>query len=188
MENPNVTNSPPFSSASFDANRFRKIGVFILTTGGVFSGYTFCQHQQRLLDALNKGFFTTKLQTSSDFMPLFDLEVFSPGSKVSHMDTIYIRKSSILLVGEGELDKPPGSTNSYPLRRKKTINAIVNLPQVNLTGNMYSELWEELQDALNRSDQFIPVTDASFEPSLPGGIKHANFVAINKDHVIYVGK
>lgn len=188
MENPGNTGASPGSCGYFDPSRFRRIKVFIFTTSCLFSGYTYCQHQQRLLDALNKGFFTSKLQTCSDFLPLFDLEVFSSSVTSRRMDTVYIRKSNILFVGEGDSGAPPAAAGSYPLRRKKTLQTVINLPQTCITGNMYSEMWEEMQDSLNRSDQFIPVTDVVFEPPLPGGINRSAFVAVNKDHIIYVGK
>jgi hypothetical protein len=188
MEDAKTTDSSSRSSGNFDVSRFRRVKVFIYTTTGLFSGYTYCQQQQRLLDALNKGFFSTKLQPSTDFLPLFDLYVYMSEVPSRQMDTAYIRKSSILFVGELEAEMPVCQANCYPMRRKKTLQAVINLPQVSLTGNMHSEMWEELQDALNRSDQFIPVTDVDFDPPLPGGIVRSNFVAVNKDHIVYVGK
>ena len=188
MENSEIASSLASSGSGFDPTRFRSVRVFIYTTKGLFSGLTYCQHQQRLLDALNKGFLTSKLQTGSDFLPLFDLEVYSSDTNVRHMDTVYIRKSNIFFVGESDPNLPAGSSNAYPIRRKKTLQAVINLDQVSLTGSVHSELWEELQDSLNRSDQFIPVTNVTFEPSLPRGITRSNFLAVNKDHIIYVGK
>jgi hypothetical protein len=188
MENTGNPGALPGGSSQFDPTRFRRIKVFIFTTNGLFSGYTYCQHQQRLLDALNKGFFTSRLQTTTDFLPLFEVEAFFSGAGTRRMDTVYIRKSNILFVGEGESDAPPAAAGSYPLRRKKTIQTVINLPQTSITGNMYSEMWEELQDSLNRSDQFIPVTNVVFEPALAGNINRSAFAAVNKDHIIYVGK
>ncbi|APV44317.1 hypothetical protein Dform_00976 [Dehalogenimonas formicexedens] len=181
-------NEAPNLPDGIDPSRFRSIKVFIYTTTGVFSGYTYCQYQQRLLDALNKGFVTSKLQSGSDFLPLFDLDVFSPGIPTRHMDTVYIRKNNVLMVGETESPKSGTSASAYPIRRKKTLETIINLPQTSVKGNMYAEMWEELQDSLNRSDQFIPVTDADIAPELPSGISHSSFVAVNKDHIVYVGK
>jgi len=183
-----MTDSSTRPGGIFDASRFRRVKVFIYTTNGLFSGYTYCQQQQRLLDALNKGFFTSRLQPYADFLPLFDLDVYSPGAPGQRMDTAYVRKSNILFVGELDPESAGPQANVYPMRRKKALQAVINLPQVILTGNMHSEMWEELQDALNRSDQFIPVTDVDFDPPLPGSIVRSNFVAVNKDHIIYVGK
>ena len=185
------TSEPRESSnlpSGIDPTRFRSVKVFIYTTTGVFAGYTYCQYQQRLLDALNKGFTTSKLQSGSDFLPLFNLDIFSPGSPTRHMDTVYIRKNNVLMVGESDTSPIAGVSNAYPIRRKKTLQTVINLPQVSVTGNMYAELWEELQDSLNRSDQFIPITDVEMVPELPSGISHSNFVAVNKDHIVYVGK
>jgi hypothetical protein len=187
MEN----NEPKESSnlpGNLDPTRFRSIKVFIYTTTGLFSGYTYCQYQQRLLDALNKGFMTSKLQSGSDFLPLFNLDIYSPGETPRHMDTVFIRKSNVLLVGERDVSSSADIANAYPIRRKKTLATVINLPQISLSGNMYTELWEELQDSLNRSDQFIPVTDVEIAPPLPSGISRSKFVAINKDHIVYVGK
>jgi hypothetical protein len=171
-----------------DPTRFRSVKVFIYTTTGVFSGYTYCQYQQRLLDALNKGFMTSKGQGGSDFLPLFNLDVYSTGVAPRHLETVYIRKNNVLMVGEGESSPATTPSNAYPIRRKKTLQTIINLPLISVTGNMYAELWEELQDSLNRSEQFIPVTDVDIVPQLPGGITHSKFVAVNKDHIVYVGK
>ena len=129
-----------------------------------------------------------KLKTCADFLPLFDLDFYSSGAPGRHLDTAYVRKNNILFIGELETDPPAPAAGVYPMRRKKPLQAVINLPQVSLTGNMYSEMWEELQDALNRSDQFIPLTGVSFSPPLPGGITRSSFVAVNKDHIVYVGK
>jgi len=186
MDNPAVKDSSSRPSV-FDSSRFRKVKVFIFTAAGVFSGYTYCQQQQRLLDALNKGTFNSKLQNCVDFIPLFDLEVHLSETPSQTMDTAYVRKSSVLFIGEA--DSPAGSpTGAYPVRRKKPLQTTIHLPGIVLTGNMHSEMWEELQDAINRCDQFIPVTNVDFNPPLPGGVAHSNFVAVNKDHIIYVGK
>ncbi|PPD58876.1 hypothetical protein [Dehalogenimonas etheniformans] len=184
MEESESTNLPE----GIDPTRFRSIKVFIYTTTGVFSGYTYCQYQQRLLDALNKGFMTSKLQSGSDFLPLFDLDVYSPGIPARHMDTVYVRKNNVLMVGESDSPVSGTSANAYPIRRKKTLQTVINLPQVSVKGNMYAEMWEELQDSLNRSDQFIPVTNVEIAPELPSGISRSSFVAVNKDHIVYVGK
>ncbi len=173
---------------NYDGRHFRRVRVLIYTTSGIFSGFTLCQPQQRLLDALNKGFHTSKLQTSPDFLPLFEVNYSQNNNSNLHMDTAYVRKNSILFVGEQNDVTPESPTHMHPLRRKKPLQATINLPHIVLTGNMHSEMWEEMQDALNHTDQFIPLTDVDFDPPLESGIDRLSFVAINKDHIIYVGK
>ncbi|TFG45926.1 MAG: hypothetical protein E4H31_02075 [Dehalococcoidia bacterium] len=187
MKNSDTQDSNP-QDLSFDANKFRQVKVLIYTNSGIFLGLTLCQHQQRLLDALNKGFYSLKLHAFADFMPLFNVDYFESGAETRHMDTVYIRKNNILFVGEQPTEPAPTQVGVYPMRRKKPLQAIINLPQLSLTGNMHSEMWEELQEALNRTDQFIPVTDVDFDPPLQSDIKRLSFVAVNKDHIIYVGK
>ncbi|PVV85084.1 hypothetical protein DD509_01990 [Dehalogenimonas alkenigignens] len=186
MEEQKQSSGMPVSG--LDSGRFRKLKIFIQTTNGLFSGYTLCQQQQRLLDALNKGGFSGKLQPTSDFLTLVEAEVVSSLGEPRRMDIAFIRKSNILFVGEGQSESAAAPSAAYPIRRKKPVQAAISLAQTTLTGNMHSEMWEELQDALNRSDQFIPVTDVIFNPALQGGLEHADFVAVNKDHIIYVGK
>jgi hypothetical protein len=187
MSNPE-TGSPGGESDSLSIGKLRKVKVLIYTTNGIFSGITMCQTQQRLLDAINKGFYSSRMQAFADFLPLSEVMFFNSLNESRSMETAYIRKTNILFVGEQFAASGTPQTNVYPMRRKKPLEAVINLPQLSLTGNMHSEMWEELQEALNRTDQFIPVTDVGFNPPLPNGIDRLDFVAVNKDHIIYVGK
>jgi hypothetical protein len=169
--------------------RFHPINVTVVTTRGIFTGVVFCQQQQRLLDALNKGFYTPKNKTLTDFIPIYDVDASMNGDPKVLMDTAYIRKSDVLFVGE-ECDQstPRSAPTHYPLRKKKVMKAAVNLPQIRLAGEMYSEIWEEFQDALIHVDLFIPMTNVDFYPQIANGSEHFSFVAVNKDHISYVGK
>jgi hypothetical protein len=169
--------------------RFRPVNVLIYTTNGVFAGTTLCQPQQRLLDALNKGFVSPNLQSLTEFLPLSNVVVITGTGDSQNMETAYIRKSNILFIGEQNTPTPSSPpSNVYPVRRKKCLEAVIHLPEFSLVGNIHSEMWEELQEALNRSDQFIPLTDVDFKPALPDGITNLPFVAVNKDHIVYVGR
>ncbi|MGI2335541.1 MAG: DUF6812 domain-containing protein [Dehalogenimonas sp.] len=179
---------PNIEACAAGIGRFRKIKILVYTTNGIFAGTTLCQPQQRLLDALNKGFHSPSMQTLVDFISLSEVILFNSPEEPRNMETAYIRKNNILFVGEQSPTSGPTQPNVYPTRHKKQLQAVINLPQLSLTGNMHSEMWEELQEALNRSDQFIPVTDVDFNPPLPTGIERLNFVAVNKDHIVYVGK
>ena len=169
------------------ADRSCLINVFVYTLSGVYSGYILRQNKQRLLDALNKGYCTHDLKVCTEFLPLHNVDVQSPGEDSLHLDTLYISTKSILFVGELDIKPQPPMPGVYPLRRKKTIKTVLKLPQINLTGNMYSETWEELQDSLCRTDRFVPVTDVEFKPRLESGISKLDFVAVNTDHIVFVG-
>lgn len=170
------------------ASRSRPIQVQIYTANGIFSGTTNCQPQQRLLDAMNKGFVSANLQSLTEFIPLTEVAFIDESGRSQFLETAYVRKNSILFIGEqtAPVSSPP--SNVYPMRRKKSMKAVIHLSEFTLVGNLHSEMWEELQEALNRSDQFIPLTNVDFEPPLPNDIKNMPFVAVNKDHIVYVGR
>ena len=170
-----------------DANRSCLVDVLVHTLSGVYSGYVILQNKQRLLDALNKGYCTHDFKVCTEFLPLHEVDVQSPGDELLHLDILYVSTKSILFVGELVFKPQLPIPGVYPLRRKKTIKTVVKLPQINLTGNMFSETWEELQDSLCRTDRFVPITDVEFKPRLEGGISKLDFVAVNTDHLIFVG-
>lgn len=182
-----TTGVSTFDGMKLDTRNFRRVRVLIYTLNGIFIGSVFCNQQQRLLDALNKGFSVAKLKLSTDFVPIFNVDYLTPDQPTRHMDTAYIRKTSIFFVGEYDGETVTKLSQFYPMRPKKLIQTTINLPDLSLTGNMHSEKWEELQEALNRTDQFIPVTGVEFNPPLETGTDQLEFVAVNKDHIIYVG-
>ena len=168
---------------------FRKVNVMAVTTTGIFTGIVHCQSQQRLLDALNKGFYTQINHPNTDFIPICDAKMAVKGDSAVLMDMAYVRKSDVLFIGEEKNQGMLcGAPMHYPIRKKKAIKVVVNLPNISLTGNIYSEMWEELQDALTRTSQFIPMTNVDLCPPLSHGIEWLYFVAVNKDRISYIGK
>lgn len=163
------------------------VRVLVYTIEGIFSGYVIKQKRQRLLDAMNQGFPTKTLKVCTEFMPLHGADVTSSDEDMVHMDTVFISVKSILFVGELDGATSTPLTGNYPLRRKKSVQTVIKLPEQNLTGNTYSEAWEELQDSLCRTERFVPVTDVEFKPRLEGGINKLDFVAVNTDHIVFVG-
>lgn len=165
----------------------RNIDIVVHTVVGQFKGTAVCQPQQRLLDALNKGFAIGKAQTSIDFIPITNVVYTKPDTSSATMDVTYIRKKNVLYIAEIGGRKKRGVPLTYPFREKKGIRVVINLAAQSLTGLMYGEMWEELQEALNRTDQFIPLTDVTFNPPPASGPEKVNFVAVNKDYIIYAG-
>ncbi|MBA7569548.1 hypothetical protein ES708_11288 [subsurface metagenome] len=73
------------------------------------------------------------------------------------------------------------------MRKNRAIAVKVHRPPYTLTGSMYSEAWEQLVDALNREDMFLPLTDAEVSPVLDSGEEKFSFLAVNKDQIVYIG-
>jgi hypothetical protein len=171
----------------------RQAKVVVCTTTATFAGYTYRLHQQRLSDALNKGFTADSSHIGREFLPLIDVEIFLPDGRKEHMTSTYVRKVNILFVGEKSGGQPVMSDlkdklGMYPLRTTKPIGAEVYMPAYTLVGKMHGEMWHQLLDALNRDETFLPLTNVEISPEPATGESTFDFVAVNKDRVIYVGE
>ena len=168
-----------------------KVPVVVCAAFGTFVGNTYHIEDQRLLDALNGGFVAKALRMGKDFMPLTEVEAFSPtGRKATH-PCIYIRKSNILFVAEkrdesrGAID---GRRRAHLQRKKMLTRTEIHLPPYVVQGNVHVDVWEELLDTIDRDQRFMPLTDVRIHPVLTGGASAFNFVAVNKDHVAYLSE
>ncbi len=170
-------------------SRLRRVAVVVCTANRTFAGHTYRLQQQRLLDVLNRK----ALRTGRDFVPLVDVEVFSPDGRSVRRASTYIRKASILLVAErseGQPDEPDAGEKRRAtlMRRKKPLAAEIHMPLYTLAGQMHGEMWQELLDTLDGDDTFVPLTNVEISPALATGESKFSFVAVNKDQMTYVGE
>ncbi len=190
---PEETSSSRLTDRWQDSSRLSQVKVVVCTANCIFVGYTYRLHQQRLLDALNKGFVAGQLHVGQSFMPLTGVKVCLPAGKEEYMESTYIRKANILFVGEKN-GQQPGTPEAreqskiYPFREKKALKAKVHMPLYTLVGSMHGEMWEQLLDALNKDELFLPLTNVELSPGLESGDSTFGFVAVNKDQIIYVGE
>ncbi len=178
--------------------RLSKVPVVVCTVSGTYSGLTYRLADQRLLDALNSGFSSRALRMGRDFVPLTDVQAYFPtGTEVqlaSRYTSTYIRKANIFFVGErsrrqSETAVEPTEKRRAPrARAKKTIAAEIHISPYILKGQMYAEVWQELLHALDRDEKFLPLTNVTVWPELPDGEARFDFVAVNKDQVVYLGE
>ena len=173
--------------------RLRQVEVAVFTETCTLTGHTYCMKFQRLLDSLNQDFMPNSLPIGKDFIPLTDVEMSFPSLKREFMTSIFVRKASILFVGEKSEPQPKmpeteGRPKIYPVRTKNPIGAEVHMPLYTLTGQMYAEVWQKLLDAVDRADRFIPLTNAEINPTLNNTALAFDFVAINRDKIIYIGE
>ena len=178
--------------------RLNKVPVVVHTVSGTYSGLTYHLADQRLLDALNEGFASKALRMGRDFVPLTDVQAYFPtGTKVrlaSRYTSTYIRKANIFFVGERSCQQGEMAVESNEKRRvhrartKKTIAAEIHMPPYILKGKMYAEVWQELLQALDRDERFLPLTNVTVWPELANGESRFDFVAVNKDQVVYLGE
>lgn len=168
-----------------------KVPVVVCAAFGTFVGNTYHIEDQRLLDALNGGFVAKALRMGKDFMPLTEVEAYSPIGKRATHPCIYIRKSNILFVAE-KRDEPKGAVDgkrrAHLQRRKMQTRTEIHMPPYVVQGNVHIDVWEELLDTIDRDQRFMPLTEVRIHPALAGGASTFDFVAVNKDHVAYLSE
>ena len=168
-----------------------KVPVVVCAAFSTFVGNTYHIDDQRLLDALNGGFVAKALRMGKDFMPLTEVEAYSPIGKRTTYPCIYIRKSNVLFVAErrdeskGAVD---GKRRAHLQRRKMQARTEIHMPPYVVQGNVHIDVWEELLDTIDRDQRFMPLTDVRIHPALAGGASAFDFVAVNKDHVAYLSE
>jgi hypothetical protein len=169
----------------------RQVKVQVCTETRIISGYTYRMNHQRLLDTLNQGFTANSLPIGKDFVPLTKVEVYFPNRERQFMASICLRKADILFVGQTNEGQPKTSevqdrSKIYPVRTKKIIEAEIHMPLYTLTGQMYAEVWQQILDVVDRADRFLPLTNVEICPTPDIGTSTFDFVAVNRDKIIYV--
>jgi hypothetical protein len=71
---------------------------------------------------------------------------------------------------------------------KKPVEAKIRVVPYVMVGRLHSAAWAELVTSLHQEETFIPLTKVQISPELPTGETQFDFVAVNKDQVIYVGE
>lgn len=175
-----------------DEPRLRKVPVVVCTTAGIFVGDTYRLEEQRLLDALNRGFVARALRMAGDFMPLTAVEAYLPNGRKTSLASIHVQKASILFVGEkgcGPQETVAGIREyrkTQLLRNKTYMGAELHVPPYVLEGCVYVETWGELPEAVETDTRFLPLTRVKIRPVLSGGESTSGFVAVNKNKILYI--
>lgn len=169
-------------------------GVAVCTPNLTAIGYTYRLHDQRLLDVLNKGLdqgpaassSQSRMVDSEEFLLLTDVRVSFPRGGQKHLASTHIRKANILFVAELSGGQPETGITELMKVAKKPVETEVHMPPYDLVGQMHAEIWEQLADHLEGRDRFLPLTNVSITPELLNIESRFDFVAVNKDQVVYV--
>jgi hypothetical protein len=173
--------------------RLRQVKVAAFTDTCTLTGNTYCMKSQRLLDFLNQDFTPNLLPIGKDFMPLTEAEMSFPNGKRESLASAYVSKASILFISEknGHQPNTPETEDrpkAYPVRAKKFIRVEIHMSLYTLMGQTYVEVWQKLLDAVDRADKFIPLTDVKIYPTTENTVLTFDFVAVNRDKIIYLGE
>jgi hypothetical protein len=89
--------------------KLKQVKVLVCTETCTFTGYAYCGNHQRLLDTLNQSTVANSVQMGKEFIPLTQAEVSLPTGEKKITAETYIKKSSILFVGEISEGQPATS-------------------------------------------------------------------------------
>jgi len=148
--------------------------------------------QQRLLDDLNTSSVANLHHLGEEFMPLTEVRILYPGGEKDVAISTHVRKSSILFVAERGAAQPERNSvkevKAYQSKTKKPLSVRVYMPLYTIEGKMHVGSWQELAQALDGDNRFLPLTDVIVSPSLLSNESTFPFVAINKDQIVHIGE
>jgi len=182
----------PRPNGSLECNAsLKQVKVLVCTETCTLNGYTYCGNYQRLLDTLNQNAVANSMPLGKDFLPLTQVEVSLPNGEKKITADANVRKSSILFVGEKSEGQPALSQTKdrpiiYPMRPKTPVAVEIHLPLYILRGQMYAEAWQQILDVVDKADEFIALTNVSVYRTLDKAESTLDFVAVNRDKIIYV--
>jgi Family of unknown function (DUF6812) len=148
--------------------------------------------QHRLLDDLNTGFVASLHHLGEELMPLTEVRILYPSGEKDIAMSTHVRRSGILFVAERSAGQPERNgvkeSKAYPSRTKKPLCARMHLSPYTVEGKMHVGSWQELAQALDGDNRFLPMTDVVISPALLNGESTFNFVAVNKDQIVHIGE
>ena len=171
--------------------KLKQVKVVVCTETCTFTGHTYCMSHQRLLDVLNQDFMSNSMPMGKDFMALTDAEVSFPGREREFMASIYVRKAGILFVGEKSEHKPgkpeiEDKPRIYLAKPKSSLEVEIHMPSYTLTGQIYGQALQKLLDVIDRADRFLPLTNVEISPAPDNAASTFDFVAVNREKIIYI--
>jgi hypothetical protein len=162
----------------------------------MFGGLFKCNISQRLIDALNEGVRESPLSKMVDFLLLQDVTMTDIGGHQKKFNQIYVAKNNIIFIAQVSSEVKGRKLSAYPYRHKQPVGVTIYTAQIYqaqvyaspyvLKGQIYVETWGQVADTIESNDRFLPLTDVEVDTVLPGGGKHFDFVAINKERMISI--
>lgn len=164
----------------------------VCTAACTLIGTAHLMTQHRLLDELNTSFVANLHRLGKEFVPLTEVRILYPGGEKDVALTSHVRKSSILFVGERSVSPPERNSakeaKGHLVRVKKPLSVRVHMPPYTIEGKMHVGLWQELAQALDGDNMFLPMTDVVISPAMLSGESAFPFAAINKGQVLHIGE
>jgi len=169
------------------------VEVVVCTNIGTFVGRTYRLDRQRLLDGLNQGLAPKGASIGRDFIPLTQVERWSPDGSRTSLATAFVGKANILFICEKNKGQGKSSTDTSDEQRpqwmeKKPVGTEVHVSSYAIVGSMHTGIWQELLEILDGEERFLPLTKVRISPGLATGEFEFDFAAINKAQIDYLGQ
>jgi hypothetical protein len=174
------------------------LATWICTNINVIHGYITIGPQQRLIDTLN-GIHIKEKSSKENFLSVSNAVVTVSENEEKNIESLLVNKSNILFVGpEGpeKLGARQGEHGEkvYPAITKLPVKAIIHVEtklyvhDYRVTGFMHCAVNQQPLELLNSDLLFLPFTQVRISPFLfPEQQEYkAGFVAINKQHIVYI--
>ena len=167
--------------------------LVVCTGTHIFSGFIYRSYGERFLDTLNEGISFENSVDSRCFLRLNDVEVLTLDGRKENVSSIYVRRSKILFVAEKKGSQSVASWTDLPSRsslprQKIRLRARVSLPIYGVVGSMHYDIGNSIVDTLETYSEFVPMTNVEISPQLLNGESAFDFVAINRDQIIYINR
>ena len=181
----------PFNSnREQPADNVRQVGVQIYMLDQICTGYIYCPRNGRLLDTLN-GTAAGELYADTKFLCINSPEKVYGDTGGLSARPFQINKDNILFIIEfGDWHtRGLGETSGfkpYPFLSKVTQMIKLHLPSYTLVGKTHHLDGQQIYDVLDPETRFMPMTDVEIVSDQGAGIPKVDFVAVNKEQIIYL--
>ncbi len=188
---------PPSPPGQADINwqsdpKLKQLKVLVCTANRTFVGYTYLQPHQRLLDALRDGFAANSRRIGKNFLPLTEVEVYLADGRKEYMTSTHINKGNILFIAERNGEQPvtreAKKEINYLTMTKKPVGTTIHMALYTLTGEIHGGTWQQPADTVEGNERFLPFTNVEISPEPVAGESRFDFVAINKEQILYIGE
>jgi len=171
-------------------DKITRLEVTLFIETQVWSGSIYQLQEERFLDLLN-GIGVREPEGRGRFLVLHDVTVHHASGREEKLPIAYVNKSAVQLATTADPDASRGlgsqpGPKPYPYRPKSAVAVRLRTPAYTLTGHMHYFSQQRTRHVLEESLMFFPLTGVEIQPEYNAASQSLPFVAVNKEHVLYL--
>ncbi len=156
----------------------------------VLTGSVFLPSYIRLLDFLNEKVFGLP-KIVGPFLELTEVSIACTDGLKERKETERVSKAALRLLATPDNDSARGiggkyGPKPYPFVRKFPVQVRMHVSSYELTGNAHHTSGQGIQQLLEETPMFLPITDARIRVANSEVWQRAIFVAVNKEYVSFI--